>query len=90
MDVITCAGDWLDMRVNESGLVRGGLHGALRPGAHGLVVSTRAWELVAIDIPGGYDGDVANDGDAITVAATRTEDGLSASSGDITIGEEIQ
>lgn len=87
-NTITSDDDWLDLRQDEQGLVRGKLYTALAAGSDGIVVSTVAWEVIAITLSERYGGKPLAAGTDVTIVARRTEDGLQADVEDISVKEE--
>jgi hypothetical protein len=87
LPLVTTDEDWLDLDEGERCVVRGKLDGRLRRSQDGLVVTLPSWNLIAIGLPGGYQGEEVDTGTAVTVVATRTEDGLDTSPADIEINK---
>lgn len=80
---ITSDDDWLNLKDGERGMVRGRLHGPLRPGHDVVIVSNVAWEVIAISLPEGYDGPGEPAGRSVAAVVERCEDGITTTNADI-------
>lgn len=85
---IACDEDWLDLGEGERGMLRGRLYGPLRQGDASLIVAMTSWEIIAVTIEGGYQGEQHPAGASVTVIAQRNEDGLAMQSDDMTVHPE--
>lgn len=85
---ITSDEDWIDLRQGEQALVQGRLYGPLKYGADGMIVSNTAWDVIAIEIPDGYNGPEEPAGRSVTVIVRRNEDGIETTTRDILIKQD--
>lgn len=74
--VITTEDDWLELADGEQAVLKGRLYGALKKGQDSLVLSTSTWDLFAVSVPGGYNGNNFPEGTELTLVVTRNEEGL--------------
>lgn len=83
LPIIQSDNDWLDLRDGEKGRVVGKLYHALKSHDTSVTVGLPDWDLLLIEIPGGYGGHPLDENTPVDITVTRNEDGLECSTTDI-------